>query len=123
MSTTHQSDRRRLVCRRHPVAPGALAPVSTGWMRDPAGSRVSVNLTVEGDGQTLRAWVQEVSPLGRRARRLLYAGGDLDEAVVALNDRAYLLDLANFRCGPSRPRFTVEQVMSALGFQYEPLAA
>ena len=123
MSTTDQSDCRRLVCRRNPVAPGALAPVSTGWMRDAAGSRVSVNMTVEGDGQTLRAWVQEVSPLGRRERRLLYAGGDFDEAVVALNNRAHLLDLADFRCGPTRPRFTVEQVMSVLGFGYEPLAA
>ena len=123
MSTTDQSDCRRLVCRRNPVAPGALAPVSTGWMRDAAGSRVSVNLTVEGDGQTLRAWVQEVSPLGRRERRLLYAGGDFDEAVVALNDRAHLLDLADFRCGPTRPRFNVEQVMSVLGFGYEPLGA
>jgi hypothetical protein len=123
MGTTDQSNRRRLVCRRHPVAPGALAPVSTGWMRNAAGSRVSVNLTVEGDGETLRAWVQEVSPLGRRDRRLLYAGGDFDEAVVALNDRAHMLELADFRCGPTRPRFTVEQVMSALGFRYEALAA
>jgi hypothetical protein len=123
MSTSDQSDFRRLVCRRHPVAPGALAPVSTGWMRNPGGTRVSVNLTLEGDGRTLRAWVQEISPLGRRDRRVLYAGGDFDEAVVALNDRAYLLELADFRCGPSRPRFTVEQVMSALGFRYEPVAA
>lgn len=123
MSSTDQSDWRRLVCRPRPVAPGALAPVSTGWMRNPAGSRASVNLTVEGDGQTLRAWVQEVSSRGRRDRRVLYAGADFDEAVVALNDRAHLLDLADFRCGPTRPRFTVEQVMSALGFRYEPLAA
>ena len=62
MSATHQSDFHRLVCRRRPVAPGALAPVSTGWMRNPAGSRASVNLTLEGAAR-------RCAPGCRRSRR------------------------------------------------------